>query len=65
MEEGDWCEMKPANQWRVLLYASKLKDDIDEMTEESDGQKLETDKFEMEYDNMVNRIITERYLVIH
>ena len=66
MEEEDWSEMKPENQMRVFLYVSKLKEEIEDKEEESDGQeKTGTDELEEEFNNLVDHIITEQYLVIH
>ena len=66
MEEGDWSEMKPENQMRVFLYVSKLKEEIEDREGESDGQgKSGTDELEEEFNNLVDHIITEQYLVIH
>ena len=66
MEEEDWSEMKPENQIRVFLYVSKLKEEIEDKEEESDGQeKTGTDELEEEFNNLVDHIITEQYLVIH
>ena len=66
MEEGVWSEMKPENQMRVFLYVSKLKEEMEDKEEESDRQeKPGTDKLEEEFNNLVDHIITEQYLVIH
>ena len=66
MEEGDWSEMKPENQMRVFLYVSKLKEEIEDREGESDGQgKSGADELEEEFNNLVDHIITEQYLVIH
>ena len=66
MEEEDWSEMKPENQMRVFLYVSKLKEDIEDKKEKCDRQeKSGTDELEEEFNNLVDHIITEQYLVIH
>ena len=66
MDEGDWSEMKPENQMRVFLYVSKLKEDIEDKKEKCDRQeKSGTDELEEEFNNLVDHIITEQYLVIH
>ena len=50
----------------ALDAVSKLKEDIEDKKEKCDRQeKSGTDELEEEFNNLVDHIITEQYLVIH
>ena len=69
IKEGDWHDMEPDNQMRVLLYVGKLKKEIEGKKEESDDLKMsgtdEMDLIEEEFNIIVDLIITKQLLVIN